>query len=307
MIARAEFRALGTGARILTTHESALAAAVTAVQRELERIDQACSRFREDSELSQLNGRSGSWVPVSLLLMTAIDEAVRVCRMTNGAVDPTMGRAIRILGYDRDFTDLRDEGPINLIIQPSGGVGVIEIHRAAHQVRVRGGHEIDLGATAKALAADLCARATFEACQVGTLVSLGGDIAIAGPAPVGGWPILIAEDHAASLDAPGEVIGLRSGAIATSTTTLRRWRQGGVERHHILDPATGAPAREYWRTASVVAASCVDANAAATAAIVWGEAASGWLQAHRLPARLVALDGSVTRIAGWPSGTAVAV
>jgi FAD:protein FMN transferase len=307
VIARAEFRALGTGARVLTTHESALDAAVTVVQRELERIDQACSRFREDSELSQLNGRSGSWVPVSLLLMTAIDEAARVCRMTNGAVDPTMGRAIRILGYDRDFTDLRDEGPINLIIEPSGGAGVIEIHRAAHKVRVRGGHEIDLGATAKALAADLCARAAFEACQVGTLVSLGGDIAIAGPAPAGGWSILIAEDHAAPLDSRGEVIALRSGAIATSTTTLRRWRQGAVERHHILDPATGMPAREYWRTASVVAASCIDANAAATAAIVWGKAAAGWLQAHRLPARLVAVDGSISRLAGWPPADEVAV
>lgn len=307
MIARAEFRALGTGARVLTTHESALEAAVTVVQRELERIDQACSRFREDSELSQLNRRSGSWVPASLLLMTAIDAAVRVCRMTDGAVDPTMGRAIRILGYDRDFTDLRDEGPINLIVQPSGGAGVIEIHRAARKVRVRGGYEIDLGATAKALAADLCARAAFEASQVGTLVSLGGDIAIAGPAPAGGWSILIAEDHAAPLDSRGEVIALKSGAIATSTTTLRRWRQGAVERHHILDPATGLPAREYWRTASVVAASCVDANAAATAAIVSGEAATGWLQAHRLPARLVALDGSIVRLAGWPSATEVAV
>jgi FAD:protein FMN transferase len=307
VIARAEFRALGTGARVLTTHESALEAAVTVVQRELERIDHACSRFREDSELSQLNRHSGSWVPVSLLLMTAIDAAVRVCRMTNGAVDPTMGRTIRILGYDRDFTDLRDEGPINLIIQPSGGAGVIEIHRAAHKVRVRGGHEIDLGATAKALAADLCARAAFEACQVGTLVSLGGDIAIGGPAPAGGWSILIAEDHAAPLDSRGEVIALRSGAIATSTTTLRRWRQGAVERHHILDPATGMPAREYWRTASVVAASCIDANAAATAAIVWGKAAAGWLQAHRLPARLVAVDGSISRLAGWPSADEVAV
>jgi thiamine biosynthesis lipoprotein len=307
VIARAEFRALGTGARVLTTHESALEAAVTVAQRELERIDQACSRFREDSELSQLNRRSGSWVPVSLLLMTAIDAAVRVWRMTDGAVDPTMGRAIRILGYDRDFTDLRDAGPIKLVIQPSGGAGVIEIHRAARKVRVRGGHEIDLGATAKALAADLCARAAFEACQVGTLVSLGGDIAIAGPAPAGGWSILIAEDHAAPLDSRGEVIALKSGAIATSTTTLRRWLQGAVERHHILDPATGMPAREYWRTASVVAASCIDANAAATAAIVWGRAAAGWLQAHRLPARLVAVDGSISRLAGWPSANEVGV
>jgi FAD:protein FMN transferase len=302
VIAHAEFRALGTGARVLTTHQSGLDAAVTAVERELAQIDQACSRFRGDSELSQLNRRSGSWVAVSPLLMTAIDAAVRVCRMTDGAVDPTMGRAIRMLGYDRNFADLRDEGPINLIIQPSGGADVIEIDRTANQVRVVGGHELDLGATAKALAADRCARAAFEASQIGVLVSLGGDIAIAGPAPAEGWSILIAEDHAAPLDSRGEVIALNAGAIATSTTTLRRWRQGGIDRHHILDPATGAPAREHWRTASVVAANCVDANAAATAVIVWGEAAAGWLQAHRLPARLVAADGSIRRLAGWPAG-----
>jgi len=306
VIAHAEFRALGTGARVLTAHESGLDVAVTVVERELARIDQACSRFRDDSELSQLNRRSGNWVPVSPLLLTAIDAAVRVCRMTDGAVDPTMGRAIRILGYDRDFADLRDEGPINLIIQPSGGAGVIEIDRVAHQVRVRGGHELDLGATAKALAADRCARAAFEASQVAVLVSLGGDIAIAGPAPADGWSILVAEDHAVPLDSRGEVIALNSGAVATSTTTLRRWRQGGIDRHHILDPATGGPAREHWRTASVVAASCVDANAAATAAIVWGQAAVGWLAAHRLPARLVAADGSIRRLAGWPSGNEAA-
>jgi thiamine biosynthesis lipoprotein len=305
VIARAEFRALGTGARVLTVYESALEPAVRVVERELERIDQACSRFREDSELAQFNRRSGTWVPVSPLLLTAIEAAVRACRMTNGAVDPTMGRAIRILGYDQDFANLRDVGPINLATGPAAGAGVIETDARRQRAIVRGGHEIDLGATAKALAADLSARAAFEACGVGVLVSLGGDIAIAGPAPADGWSILVAEDHAASLESSGQVIVLKSGAIATSTTTLRRWRQGGVDRHHILDPATGAPAREHWRTASVVAANCVDANAAATASIVWGEPAVGWLQAHRLPGRLVAADGSITRVAGWPSDGAI--
>jgi FAD:protein FMN transferase len=307
VIAHAEFRALGTGARVLTAHESALDEAVSIVQRELEQIDQACSRFRDDSELTRLNRRTGTWVPVSPLLMSAIEAAVRACRMTDGAVDPTMGRAIRILGYDRDFAALRDQGPMSLRLHPAAGAGVIEMDRSRQRVMVRGGHEIDLGATAKALAADLCVRAAFEACRIGVLVSLGGDIAIAGPAPADGWPILVAEDHAAPLDSPGEVIALRSGAIATSTTILRRWRQGGVDRHHILDPATGTPAREQWRTASVVAATCVDANTAATAAIVWGEGAVGWLQVHRLPSRLVAVDGTITRLAGWPAAAEVAV
>jgi thiamine biosynthesis lipoprotein len=132
------------------------------------------------------------------------------------------------------------------------------------------------------------------------LVSLGGDIAMAGAAPDGGWPVLVAEDHAAPLDGPGPVVRLNGGGLATSSTTVRRWRRGGAELHHIVDPATGLPAAGRWRTASVGAATCVDANAAATAAIVWGERAPAWLAERRLPARLVATDGAVVRVAGWP-------
>jgi FAD:protein FMN transferase len=93
---------------------------------------------------------------------------------------------------------------------------------------------------------------------------------------------------------------LREGGLATSSTTVRRWRTGGVERHHIVDPRTGQPAREIWTTASVAAATCVDANAASTAAIVLGDAAPAWLARSGLAARLVRRDGSVLGVAGWP-------
>jgi thiamine biosynthesis lipoprotein len=159
------------------------------------------------------------------------------------------------------------------------------------------GVELDLGATGKAFAADRAARRIANETGTGVLVSLGGDIAIAGEPPAAGWPVRISDDHR---DSDGPTISLRTGGLATSSTTVRRWRAGGAEHHHIVDPRTGRSAREIWRTASVAAATCVDANAASTAAIVLGEAAPAWLARTGLAARLVGTDGEVVGVAGWP-------
>jgi thiamine biosynthesis lipoprotein len=134
----------------------------------------------------------------------------------------------------------------------------------------------------------------------GVLVSLGGDIAVAGEPPAGGWPIQVSEDSASPIQADEEVIAITSGGMATSSTTVRRWTRGGAELHHIIDPETGQPAAGPWRTATVVAATCVDANIASTAAIVKGEMALTWLEDQGLPARLVDRLGVVWRTAGWP-------
>jgi thiamine biosynthesis lipoprotein len=300
MVATSAFRALGTGVRVITVEPAALDSSLAAVEQVLAGIDQTCSRFRADSEITQLNQAAGRPTRVSPLLFSAIETSVRVSRMTEGAVDPTVGTAMRVIGYDRDFDELPADGVFRVAIRPVPGYERIRIDRAARWVTLHPDVELDLGSTAKALAADLAAAAALEVSGSGVLVSLGGDIAIAGSVPEGGWPILIAEDHAAPLESGGEVIGLRAGGLATSSTTVRRWRQGGVARHHIIDPRTGGPATIYWRTASVVAATCVDANAASTAAIVWGEGAAAWLQRHRLPARLVAADGTISRLGDWP-------
>jgi thiamine biosynthesis lipoprotein len=132
------------------------------------------------------------------------------------------------------------------------------------------------------------------------LVSLGGDIAVAGNPPPDGWPVQTSEDSGAAISAAEETISIRTGGIATSSTTVRRWTRGGVVLHHIIDPATGLPSDSPWRTATVVAATCLDANIASTAAIVIGVKAVAWLEAHRLPARLVDRDGAVHRVSGWP-------
>jgi thiamine biosynthesis lipoprotein len=160
---------------------------------------------------------------------------------------------------------------------------------------------LDLGATAKALAADRAARAACEAAGCGVLVSLGGDMATAGLAPPEGWRVRVTDDHRSDTSAPGQWITLRGGGLATSSTTVRRWCNSEGDLHHVIDPRTGRPAAGPWRTVSVTAGSCLDANIASTAALIRGERALSWLRSLKLPSRLVGSDGRVRHIAGWPS------
>ena len=299
----ADGRALGGSVRVVVTDPDDMPAARTAVDDVLAAIDAAASRFRDDSELSRLNSRPELTVKVSPLLAQAIDAALRGAQVTDGAVDPTIGSAIRLAGYDTDFASVAPRGgPLRLEAHRIPGWQMVRFDRAARTVMVPRGVELDLGATAKALASDLAAQAAAAGMPVGhgVLVSLGGDVAVAGEAPAGGWPVQVSEDSGAPVDPGEETITLAAGGIATSSTTVRRWTRGDVRLHHILDPATGLPADGPWRTATVAAGTCVDANIASTAAIVMGEAAVAWLERHRLPSRLVDRDGRVHRLAGWP-------
>lgn len=298
----ADDRALGGSLRVIVTKPSCLRAAKVAVDQVVDAIERAASRFREDSELSRLNASPERDVTVSPLLAQAIGAALRGSELSAGAVDPTIGIAIRRAGYDVDFADVPADGEeIHLVAERVPGWRAIRFDLHSRTVRLPRGVEIDLGATAKALASDLAAAAASEAIGgAGVLVSLGGDISVAGQAPPDGWTIQTSDDSVAPIDDTEEAISITSGGIATSSTTVRRWTRGGVVLHHIIDPATGLPADSCWRTASVVAASCVDANIASTAAIVMGRNAVSWLESNRLPARLVDLDGNVHRIAGWP-------
>ena len=308
----ADWRALGTGVRLVVS-DGDLDAARRAVEEVLDRVDRAYSRFREDSEIVAVNARAGTTVAISPLLGDAIAAGLRAAESTGGAADPTVGRAMRAIGYDADFDQVRNPaGAIELRLEPIPGWRSVDLAASRREVRVRRGVELDLGSTGKALASDLAAIAALAAIRAsagriargarrgGVLVSLGGDIAVGGTAPDGGWRILIAEDSETPADAAGEVVAIETGAIATSSTTVRRWRRGDRTFHHLIDPRTGGPVDSPWRTATVVAATCVDANTAATAAIVMGDAAIAWFGTAGLPARLVALDGTVTRVNGWP-------
>jgi thiamine biosynthesis lipoprotein ApbE len=164
---------------------------------------------------------------------------------------------------------------------------------------------LDLGATAKALAADRAAATIAAAIGGGVLVNLGGDISVAGPPPAEGWLVGVADDatfdsKAASVQSSQEIV-IRDGGLATSSVLGRAWRRGDARLHHIVDPRTGMPARSCWRTVSVAARTCVAANIASTAAIVRGERAVTWLGELCLPARLVRHDGGVVTVADWPA------
>jgi FAD:protein FMN transferase len=299
--AAATWRALGTTVHLLVTDPRRLPVARRAVQQVLADVDAAYSRFRADSEMQVIVADGGHDHLVSPLLARALGTALHAARATEGAVDPTVGRAIRLLGYDDDFGRLPRDGAPPITFGSVPGWRAVRFDPATRHVRVPAGIELDLGATGKGLAADLAAEAALDAMDgAGVLVSLGGDIATDGVPPAGGWSVLLAENHAAAPDGPGEVVRITGGAIATSSATIRRWTRGGIVRHHLLDPVTSLPTTGPRRTATVASATCADANAAATAAVVMGERAPMWLVRNRLPARLVAEDGSVLRVAGWP-------
>ena len=309
-IAARTFRALGTFATLLVADPGVLAEAHSLLAAELEAVDAACSRFRGDSELWRVNLAAGRPVPVSQLFADALSVALDAAALTDGDVDPTCGLSLVRLGYDRDFAQARRRtGSLRQPPMPAGGWRRVKLdtHPLAGRptVRVPDGVLLDLGATAKALAADRAAAAIEAATRSGVLVNLGGDIRVAGDPPDGGWPVGIADD--ADFDAsttsiePRQVVMIHDGGLATSSPLGRAWRRDGVELHHIIDPATGRPARSCWRTVSVAAASCVHANIASTAAILRGERAVGWLEGLRLPARLVRHDSTVVTVAGWPA------
>jgi thiamine biosynthesis lipoprotein len=292
------FEAIGVTNQVTVTDGEALPEALRIARRDVAALDDACSRFRDDSELAQLNRRGAA--RVSQLLLDAIETALGAAAQSDGLVDPTVGRSMRAIGYDRDFDVLVRTGSTpDFELVPASGWRSVTVDPARSAVRLRRGTELDLGATAKAFAADRIARSARAATHASVLVSLGGDIAVAGPPPPGGWPVRVTDDHRSG-DGVGQTVSIGEGGLATSSTTVRRWRAGDVEMHHIVDPATGAPAAETWRTATVAAASCVAANTAATAAILRGPTAPAWLHARGLPARLVRADGTVVLTSGWP-------
>jgi thiamine biosynthesis lipoprotein len=295
--------ALGTTATAVVVDREALLVARGVLLRELRALDLACSRFRADSELAALNRAAGGWCELGPLLWDAVTASLETAEMTDGLVDPTVGRAMRRIGYDTTYSRvlLRDGRLVAASFEPVRGWREIERDPQRRRVRVPAGVELDLGASAKALAADRIAVAIHEASGSGALVSLGGDLGIAGPAPEDGWTIGVDADHAAPPEQASARVRVLAGGMASSGIRVRRWRTAAGEMHHIVDPRTGRPASGPWATVTVAAASCLHANAASTAAIVLGADAPGWLAARGLPARLARMDGSALCVAGWPA------
>jgi thiamine biosynthesis lipoprotein len=286
-----------TTARVVTTDPAAVATAAQIVTRQLEAVGLAASRFRAESEVCQVAAAQGQPVRISPLLKALVSAALDAAEATDGDVDPTLGRELAGLGYDRDIAFLSDDppGPVQLRRRATWR----DISLTGDVLRTPPGVLLDLGATTKAWAADQCAQTVADQLGCGALVSLGGDVSTAGEAPAGGWVILVQDGD----DQPSSVIALTGArAIATSSTLHRIWQRGGIGMHHILDPVTGLPPARVWRTVSVADETCLAANVLSTAAIVRGEHGIDLLRERAVPARLVRSDGTVCTVNGWPTG-----
>jgi thiamine biosynthesis lipoprotein len=299
--------ALGTTA-VLRAPRHDLLQAHRAAFEAINEVDALASRFRLDSELTAVNRAMGRWTPISQQFAELVALGLKAADVSLGAVDPTLANELIRLGYDRDFGDLAAVEPEIPARGPSGVTNRrgepwrrVELRRSPSMIRVPIGIGLDLGATAKGHAADLAAAAAHQATGAGVLVSLGGDVSVAGPAPDGGWVIGIAGNHRTDPSDCPEAVSIQTGGLATSSLLVRRWWHERAVVHHILDPQTGLPVTPEWTVASVTAATCAEANIAATAALVLGPRAPQWLESQMLPTRLVGRDGSVLKLTDWPS------
>lgn len=302
--AAATFRAIGTTHRIVVTRPEVLGDAIVTARTHLAELDRAASRFRADSEVRAL-ARRAERGPVTALvsdvLADALDAALAAARLTDGLVDPTVGAAVAASGYDDDLEVVRaGDRPLRTTAAAPALPGAwrqVRLDRELGLITVPQGVLLDLGASAKAHAADVIAARLAATLPGGFLVALGGDIAVSGDLPPGGWQIGV-EGTAGE---ERQVVTGTGQAFATSSTTRRTWTQGGQPRHHIVDPRTGRTASSHWEQVTCAGATTVEANAASTAAVVLGPDAPAWLARHGIPARLDrATDGAVTTTPGWP-------
>ncbi|GAA2750132.1 FAD:protein FMN transferase [Amnibacterium kyonggiense] len=282
-------------AHLLVDEPRALPQAIALAEERLREIGDACDRFRADSELSRLP--SGTPVQISGTLAWLVRCALDGAALTEGLCDPTVGSDVAALGYDRDIRlVLDDDRPVGVLVRHRAGWRSIELD--GDVLTVPAGIRLDLGATAKAAAADLIAEEIAVVLGTAALVNLGGDIATAGRGPADGWQVRVQ-------DVPGDPaarIALHAGfALATSSTQRRSWRRGDRQVQHIVDPRTGDAAAPVWRTVSVVAPTALEANARSTAAIVAGEDALLDLAGAGRAARLVDARGAVHVLGGWPA------
>lgn len=259
----------------------------------IERLEQRWSRFLPDSDISRLNAAGGRPVVVHADTLTLVATMIEAWRLTAGRFDPTVLPALVRSGYAASIED-----PHRVTILPGGqlrtvGLADVVIDAEALTVALPGGITLDPGGIGKGLAADIVVAGLLDAGAAGALVSVGGDMAMAGRPPhPDGWPVTFehAERDLADLGT-GAVSG---GGVATSSTRSRRWVHDGVERHHLVDPRTGTQATTDLASVTVVAPTAWLAEAHATAALLVGsDLALDHLRAHDLTGITIGLDGRI--------------
>ena len=264
--------------------------------------EQRLSRFRADSELSQLNAAAGGWQDVSPLLHSILTASLQAARTTGGIFDPTILSALLEAGYDRTFEKLQpapapapSKAPRRE--RPAGAWRKIELE--ASRVRLPAGVGLDFGGIAKGMAVDAAYEVLARRGLSGFAIDAGGDLRVHGhPAGLPFWTVAVetgGEDLTITID---------HGALATSSTRGRRWTKGGREAHHLIDPRTGSPSTSGMVSATVAAAPCAEAEVAAKVALILGAGAGpGFLAARNLDGLLCQAGGDQIRVGNWPAAT----
>ncbi len=259
-------------------------------------FDASVNRFRPASEISQINDAQGGTFEVSPLLETALLSARRASEMSENLCDPTVLSALEALGYDRDYEQVaRGNLQREAHRAPAPGPTSWSVDANTHTVHLDAGVRLDLGASAKALFADLVVSELSS--RGGALVEVGGDVSIRGVGPQGPWVVGVATSLAITGQEPR--ISMSDGGIATSSRVTRTWMVNNQRANHIIDPRTGECANGPYAVATVAAPDCVGANALATAALLWGEDAAFHIAEAGAAARLVRSDGQIEFVGGW--------
>jgi thiamine biosynthesis lipoprotein len=260
------FRAMGSDAHVIIV--GAEPGLVDAAVERIRDLEQRWSRFLVDSEVSELNRKAGTFVPVSSETVTLIRRAMEAWHLSGGAFDPTVLGALHRAGYDQPFDQIVQAPPFRVGSKSLLGVGAADIVIRGNSVRLPEATGFDPGGIGKGLAADLVCSELIAAGADGACVNLGGDVRVMGNGPEGGgWTIAV--EHAWS-PLPIAVLGLAGGAVATSTTLRRRWELNGEPKHHIIDPHTGLPSETDLTLATVVAGDAWVAEVLAKAVLLAG-------------------------------------
>jgi thiamine biosynthesis lipoprotein len=290
------FPAMGTEIHVLLADRAGNA--ITRVRELFAHWESQLSRFEARSELSRLNARAGEPVAVGRLLFSVVQASVEAAHATGGAFDPTLLRQLERIGYDRPFALI--PGSATPVAAPAEGGGAwrrIVLDSRSRTITLPEGCAVDLGGIAKGMAVDAALDLLERRGTRAALVSAGGDLAVRGlPDGASAWSVLVGDDP------NGQVVSLRRGALATSGIARRFWRQGHLQRHHLVDPRTGEPAESGLREVTVVASSCKSAEVAATASFVLGpQLGAEFLRRHGLAGRFTRDDGSSSFVGPWPS------
>ncbi len=267
---------------------------------EVERLEQCWSRFRSDSELVRLNDRTGEWVVVSPTMALALRSAAHWWRETGGAFDPSVIGALERWGYTADFALVRTVAPTDVGVtdQAAPGLTGMASLQDYHTVRLPPGVRLDLGGIGKGLAADLVAEQLVAMGAPSVLISLGGDLRVAGAAPAAGYAVPVQDPFD-----PARLLfthSLFEGALVTSTTRMRRWEVEGSTAHHLIDPATGRPADHGLAAVILAAPSCAQAEVLAKSVLVSGNVAG---LVGRLTSPLSARSTGLGTLVGALAGT----